>query len=94
MIKGFYKCSNCGDNKKLEIHHVEPLRDIIDKFTKKPLSKYEQDSQEFENLCKVIVEYHEKNNNIGIVLCEKCHSEIDSYRRQTLKNENKKNKKI
>lgn len=94
LIKGFYKCSNCGDNKKLEIHHVEPLRDIIDKFTKKPLSKYEQDSQEFENLCKVIVEYHEKNNNIGIVLCEKCHSEIDSYRRQTLKNENKKNKKI
>lgn len=88
-----YKCSSCGCNKKLEIHHVEPLREIIDKFTKKPLSEYKQGTDEFENLSNVVVEYHNNNENIGIVLCEICHSEVDSYRKQTLKNENKRNKK-
>jgi hypothetical protein len=48
---------------------------------------------EFENLCNVVVEYHNKNMNVGVAMCEKCHSEIDFYRKQTLKNENKNNKK-
>lgn len=80
-----YKCSLCSGNKKLEIHHVEPLREIVDKFTDRHLSEYSNESEEFENLIKIIVEYHFNKKGVGICVCEKCHSEIDEYRRQTIK---------
>ena len=82
-----YKCQICGSNKKLEIHHVEPLRDIVNKFTDKPLSQYDSNSPEFTNLVTIINNYHEVNN-VGQCVCEKCHANIDPYRKQTFKYEN------
>lgn len=78
-----WKCEICGSNKNLEVHHLEPLREIIDKFTNKPLSKYLQESEEFENLCEIILNYHNEHLEIGQLLCAKCHSTVDICRKQT-----------
>lgn len=79
--KSNYTCGKCHQvGGKLEVHHIIPFRDIIVMYIKKPLNEYLVESEEFEELIKMIVEYH-KNNNIGIVLCKKCHSEEDEYRK-------------
>jgi len=82
-----YKCYHCESNINLEIHHIEPLRNIIKKFTDKPLKEYNQDSKEFENLIFILINYH-FNSNIGVCLCDKCHSQVDKFRKQTFINEN------
>ena len=90
-----YKCEVCGHiGGTLHIHHLEPLKDIIDKFCKKhnvekkDLNK-QLDSDLFKEIIKEIVIYHFEHN-IGIVVCPDCHDKIDKhyYKR---KNENKKN---
>jgi len=85
-----WKCDRCSSNIKLEVHHTEPLRIIIGKFVKYPLSEYSQDSDDFEELINTVLKYHYDNMHIGQLLCQKCHCEIDSFRQQTIKNENKK----
>lgn len=94
-----YTCQKCGKtHTELQVHHLEPLRDIIQNF----LDKHDytidyinsiQGNEEYFSLIKEIVEYHEKNMQIGLVVCPNCHYEIDeSYKRKTYEDkENNKN---
>jgi len=79
-----YCCENCGNNNDLEVHHKhEPLREIIEKFSKKSLNEYENESDEFLELRETIKKYHD--NVIGQVLCVECHAKIDKYRKPPIK---------
>ncbi len=94
-----YTCQKCGKtHTELQVHHLEPLRDIIQNF----LDKHDytidyinsiQGNEEYFSLIKEIVEYHEKNMQIGLVVCPNCHYEIDEYyKRKTYEDkENNKN---
>ena len=85
-----YVCQKCGkDHTELQVHHLEPLRDIIQKF----LDKYNytmeyinsiEGSKEYFDFIQKIVEYHYEHPEIGLVVCPNCHYEIDDqYRRKT-----------
>lgn len=81
-----YCCEICGSKNELEIHHkYEPFREIIEKFTIKPLNDYHNESEEFLLLRENIKEYHK--NVIGQVLCVICHAKIDEYRKKPKTNE-------
>lgn len=90
-----FTCQINGERKcELHVHHLEPLRDIIARF----LEKYETNSQDIlkdeELLNKFtddIVKYHWEHPEIGIVVCPKCHHQIDSHYRRLTYNGNKKN---
>jgi hypothetical protein len=85
MARDGWKCKECGTNKKIEVHHLEKLSHIIDKFTEKPLSQYDINSTEFNNLREVVATYHNNNLHIGETLCVECHANKDEQRRHTLK---------
>lgn len=93
-----YTCQRCGKtHTELQVHHLEPLRDIIQKFLDKHNYTIEyvnsiEGTEEYFSLIKEIVQYHEDNMQIGLVVCPECHNEIDSYyKRKTY--ENKENNK-
>lgn len=84
-----FTCQHCGKtHTELHVHHTKPLRDIISEFLDK--NNYTIDyinsiagSQEYINFIQKIVDYHfQENENIGIVVCPKCHSELDPYYKQ------------
>ena len=86
--KSNFTCQENGENHcELQVHHLIPLRDIIDTF----LKKYNTNSQDIlqnEQLLKTftedIVAYHYEHPEIGIVVCPKCHHKLDKqYRRLT-----------
>jgi len=60
LKRDYYKCIDCNSNKKLNIHHVQLLSNIIEQFNIKTL----KDALK----CKKI--WDVKN---GITLCSKCH---------------------
>lgn len=79
LERSSYRCEICNINSnKLEVHHEEPFRDILSKFLKNRILD-DLTYEDFEILCDEIVKYHE--NIIGKVVCKKCHSEIDKYRK-------------
>ena len=88
-----YTCQQCGKtHTELQVHHLEPLRDIISNFlnqynyTQEYINKIEGTKEYFDFIQK-IVEYHYNNPKIGIVLCPECHNKIDSYyKRKTYEN--------
>lgn len=91
--KANYTCQKCGKtHTELQVHHLEPLRDIISKYLQK--FNYTQEhindiegTEEYFNFIKEIVKYHFDNFNIGIVVCPDCHSELDTfYKRKTHEN--------
>lgn len=85
MARDGWKCTECGANKKIEVHHLEKLSHIIDRFTEKPLNQYDVNSKEFSNLREVVATYHNNNLQIGETLCVDCHASKDEQRRHTLK---------
>lgn len=98
-----YKCSICGaTGVHLNVHHLESFRLICFKICGEYGIKPEQvvyKSKEFYDIRKLIAKYHEAHPEIGIVVCEKCHKEIDKYFKKwrdgvplgRKKNEDKKN---
>lgn len=83
-----FTCQENGENHcELQVHHLLPLRDIVDDF----LNKYNTNSQDIlqnEELLKSftedVVSYHYEHPEIGIVVCPKCHHKLDKqYRRLT-----------
>jgi hypothetical protein len=62
-----FRCTKCDKRTTLQVHHIRPLRDIIDLFLTKKLSK--------EELIREVIKEHKLSD--GITLCKKCHSEID-----------------
>ena len=81
--KANYTCQYCGkQHTELHTHHIEPLRDIIQKY----LVKYNYTSEFLQqnegtdlyyNFINTIIEYHYNNDNIGIVVCPDCHVILD-----------------
>lgn len=82
LKKSNYTCTLCGiKGSKLHVHHKFPLRDIISNV----LSKYNicrKDLNPYDNIYNVIIneiiDFH-YNNEIGQVVCPKCHNIIDKY---------------
>lgn len=72
-----YTCCECDKRGgKLEVHHIKPFREIVSKYTNN-LNDLSED--EFERISDLIVEEHK--NIEGLVVCKKCHSNIDEYRK-------------
>ena len=96
--KASYTCQKCGKtHTELHVHHLIPLRDIINKFLKLNNITIEElneqiGSEKYFGIIKQIVDYHNNSeDNIGIVVCPECHNELDEfYKRKT--HENKINK--
>ena len=88
-----YTCQKCGKtHTELQVHHLEPLRDIISKYLQKfnYTQEYINDiegTEEYFDFIKEIVKYHYDNFDIGIVVCPECHSKLDTfYKRKTHEN--------
>ena len=72
LIRDSFKCVECGNSKKLHIHHdkekfceiVEKHMPDVDEITDFVLKK---------SIAEKIVDYHIKNKVSGITLCDKCH---------------------
>lgn len=89
MERDEFKCQHCGETKNLEVHHLKPFRVILLEASKKEelnLNDYKTFSDdEFERLRNAIVKMHKMED--GITLCEKCHKEMDKYRKKFDENE-------
>lgn len=98
MEKQNFICEKCGKNKtELHVHHLIPLRDIINNtlnelnLTLENLRDIEGTTEYF-SIIQQIVDYHYNTENVGIVVCPECHTLLDKfYRRKT--HENRKNYK-
>lgn len=98
LKKANYTCQICGKtNTTLHVHHIIPLRDIIDRFI--TLNNYTinylnavSGTDIYFAFIKKIVDYHFKSPGIGIVICSECHQKVDIYYRR--KTSNKKEKKL
>lgn len=78
-----FTCQKCGlRGGYLHVHHLKPLRDIIDETLLKHNIKVSDiilGDETCQMLVKEIVKYHYDNMNIGIVVCERCHEIIDKH---------------
>ena len=82
-----YTCQRCGKtNTELHVHHIEPLRDIIEKYSKKYNITRENfiDNPNYKDFINDILQYH-YNNDIGIVVCPTCHQILDKYYNKPIK---------
>ena len=84
MEEAGYKCQICGKmHEELNVHHTEPLRDIIDRILKQHNISSKEEIDINSDLCnqltKEIKEYHDTHPEIGMVVCTECHSKIDKH---------------
>lgn len=88
LLRDNFKCTICERKNKLEVHHIIPLRDIIQeeliKYNKQHID--DLDYQDFELLVTDVLSKH--TLDIGMTVCSKCHGTIDEHRKQFIKNEN------
>lgn len=96
-----YTCECCGaTGVYLHVHHTEKFSDIVERFAnelKLDLKTLEYGSDEYKELEKCVNDYH-KEHDIGLVVCEGCHDQVDAHfhKRKLLeeiKNERSRNKK-
>jgi hypothetical protein len=78
-----YTCQKCNRRGGyLHVHHIEPFRDIIKKFLIKNNTNI-NDIILGDDKCNMLVDeickYHIDNPDIGMVVCEKCHEEVDKH---------------
>lgn len=81
-VRDEFRCVSCGlRSNKLHTHHIEPFREIVQKFNKQnlkgPVNK--MDPTDLELLTSKVVEYHLNNSHIAETLCPKCHNLVDPY---------------
>jgi hypothetical protein len=80
LEKNNFKCSVCGVDGRLEVHHKEPFRDILEMFLK-DRKMDDLSPSDFEILISEIIKYHVDKPVEGIVFCVKHHKEYDDKRR-------------
>lgn len=84
-----FKCCKCQSERKLQVHHIKPLREFIAQakidLNLIDISAHDKGEKKWE-LIKYIVSLHKLSD--GITVCSKCHAEIDRFY-----HENKKHKK-
>lgn len=77
LVRDGFKCTQCGHDKDLHVHHdKETFSEIIKKVM--TLDDYEN-LEEFDRKKEVsekVVQYHIKNKVSGITLCLDCHKKI------------------
>lgn len=77
LVRDKFKCTECGDDKDLHVHHNgEKYSDIIKKVM--TISDYENlDNYDVKKqITDKILDYHIKNKVSGITLCKCCHNKI------------------
>lgn len=86
-----FSCVMCGKTYvTLHVHHIRPLRQIIDKVLKDfgvSVSGLKPFSEEYEKIIEAIINEHKLND--GISLCKECHEKIDYRYRLKGKKKNK-----
>lgn len=79
MISAGFKCSMCGAQGRLEVHHdVERFADIM----QKGMTTLGEPGEDFDRkacFADWVLWYHTTNNVSGIVLCESCHAAIHDH---------------
>lgn len=80
LARANYTCEVCGERGEyLHVHHLEKFSDLVEYFAalyNLDLAEIVYKSDDYNKLEKAIIEYH-LNNDIGIVVCEKCHDKLD-----------------
>jgi hypothetical protein len=72
LIRDGFKCVECGNSKKLHIHHdKEKFCEIVEKHM--PDQILITDFELKKSIAEKIVDYHIQNKVSGITLCGKCH---------------------
>lgn len=92
-----FKCTRCGSNRELQVHHLKPFREILEEAMTELNIPYEQrltpikewNEKELEKLLQKVIKKHKID--YGITLCKKCHEEIDYYYRPFKGKEKNKN---
>ncbi len=84
MKRDEFKCTICGKTKiRLEVHHLIPYREIFptccEKMGLKVLDWEKWSENDIQKLEQLILNHH--TMEMGITVCEKCHSKIDKYRK-------------
>ena len=96
-----YACECCGaTGGYLHVHHTEKFSDIVERLANElnlDLKTLEYGSDEYKELEKQVNDYH-KEHDIGLVVCENCHDQVDKcfHKRKLVgltKNERSQNKK-
>jgi len=82
-----FKCTICGSDSNLEVHHLKPYREIfIEAVENVNLIENEWLSWSDDQIVKLTDEILRLHPfEIGITVCRKCHSDIDPYRTQLIK---------
>jgi len=80
-----FTCTICGYTGQLHVHHIRPLRDIIDlvlsRHNIQSIKDMDSNSELYHKLIDEVVSCHVLAD--GITLCAKCHTIIDDrYRRK------------
>lgn len=90
FIEANFTCQICGKTKtELHVHHLEPLREIIENYLNNNNLTIEylndiEGSDEYFRVIQEIVNYHIENKGVGIVVCPECHNKLDKqYKRKT-----------
>jgi hypothetical protein len=65
-----WQCVNCGDKRKLDAHHIEPINQIIKKLCRD--NKFSNDDEKVNWLIRQPEIINEDLGN-GITLCRECH---------------------
>jgi len=96
MKRDKFKCTKCGSNKQLQVHHINELRNII-KFilSENNISNIEDlsGSYKYDELIEQVVNIHTLSD--GITVCHDCHKLIDErYRRINYETQESKKKRL
>lgn len=77
LKRDHYKCKICGSKKDLDVHHLIPFKQIIDRIVDEH-PELEINSTEMYNICVSDSEINNLNNLITV--CSECHHKIHGRR--------------
>ena len=82
LIRTNYTCEKCGRRGcTLHVHHKESFADLVDRGLKElnlDINAIEFRDDNYQKLEQWILDYH-NTHDIGLVVCRKCHAEVDKH---------------